>query len=452
MKKHVIACLAGAAALCCLAACGGESLSASTPSVSSAAASQSEASSQPEPTQQPAEAGLLTADLPVEGSLQPVESDIFAGYDHFSAFKNGWAFVLKGNQAGYLSESGEYKPLYTISEEELYSMNLDDIPGSSSPRREDIYFLTQNFACGKNGVVPYYQDGKWGYSDLDGNIIVPPQYTAVEPMNGLALGHRDEEGGAYGGHYVYDLLNEKGEVLFTGSCWADGSLGYYMTIDEEGLGHLYNADGSLVLDNVTHAIAGNRPRPQIDLYEGGVVVDGDQCYGPNPPVEKGTIAVFDRSGNVIGENPEYEILGIESDGSMYISGDGGFGVLDKDFNLVVEPSLSLISDMDENGLRYMRTKATGKIRQYDAQLQEVESQPALTYISGESVQDEETRETIATAYLMDQDGNVVMELESRYLGDINGMYYPTTPLTEGDWMYWCPDADTIQVYHIEKAQ
>ena len=93
---------------------------------------------------------------------------------------------------------------------------------------------------------------------------------------------------------------------------------------------------------------------------------------------------------------------------MYISGDGGFGVLDKDFNLVVEPSLSLISDMDENGLRYMRTKATGKIRQYDAQLQEVESQPALTYISGESVQDEETRETIATAYLMDQDGNAVM--------------------------------------------
>ena len=53
---------------------------------------------------------------------------------------------------------------------------------------------------------------------------------------------------------------------------------------------------------------------------------------------------------------------------------------------------------------------------------------------------------------MDQDGNAVMELESRYLGDINGMYYPTTPLTEGDWMYWCPNADTIQVYHIEKAQ
>ncbi len=24
---------------------------------------------------------------------------------------------------------------------------------------------------------------------------------------------------------LYDLLNEKGEVLFTGSCWASGSLG-----------------------------------------------------------------------------------------------------------------------------------------------------------------------------------------------------------------------------------
>lgn len=432
MNKQIVTCLAGSAALCCLlAACGGETLSSS-----SVPAPVSSSQSQPQPTAQAAEPAALTAEKPVQGSLQPVKSDIFAGYDHFGAFTNGWAFVLKGEQAGYLSETGEYKPLYTVPEQALAEMNIDDIPQELGQKRAEIYYLTKNLACSENGIVPYYQNGLWGYSDLDGNIIVEPVYDRVEPLGDVALAHRQSES-----YRVLDMLNILGEVTYTGECWADDELGYYSVQTESGLATLYNTDGTVVLENLPYGY-GNRPAAPADVYPGGVVLqDG-----------KGSVTVFDRAGNKIAENIDGEVQYIFENGSIYYTSENGSGILDKDGNLIVEDNLSSVSDADESGTCYIRSRLSGKARRYDAQFNEIDSEPALYAVRGDSVQDEETLETVSTVYVVDQDGNNVMELQSRYRGEVYGMYYPTTPLVEGDWMYWCPDESTIEVYQIQKAQ
>ena len=107
MKRYFIQLTALALALCALTACGGQELSLSaTDSVSasqaasedtaedSSSAASETASSQAAGSFTSSNTGKeLTTDLAVEGTLELVETDIFADYDYFGAFTNGWAFV-----------------------------------------------------------------------------------------------------------------------------------------------------------------------------------------------------------------------------------------------------------------------------------------------------------------------------------------------------------------------
>lgn len=420
-----------------LTACGGEKLPTSQiPSVSESTTTGSENTSSA--IQQPAQNKYLTANTAVEGSLQLVESNLFSDYDYYGAFTNGWAFVVKGTEAGYLSEAGEYKPLYSIPAEKLTTIDVFyEMDWEQQSRRDLTYYLTTYYACNENGIVPYYKDGKWGYSDLDGNIIVEPIYTRLTPLGAIGMGCRKDSGSM--SQREYDILDSNGNVIASGNCWADTDLGYYLIEKNQSeMCDLYNVDGSIIATDVWCAY-GNyfRPAVEFETYPGGVKIEG---------------VLYDRTGKKLEVDPAYNIIYINEDGILfYDGGDAGVGALDQNGNVVFEPSISAMSFKDSNG-NYCITLKSGIIRKYDAQFNELPSQPVLDSRFTDSHFDENTGDTINVTTIFNQDGEAVMELEASYPSEFNGMYYNTMYAEEGDWMFWFPNEQTRIVYHVERAQ
>lgn len=424
-----------------LTACGGEKLPTSqVTSVSESTATSSESASSA--TQQPVQNMQLTADMAVEGSLRLVESNLLSEFDYYGAFTNGWAFVAKGSNGGnmsvgYMSEEGEYKPLYTIPKDAMFesSVSYEMETECYNLNRDLIYYLTNHFACNENGVVPYYQDGKWGYSDLDGNIIVEPNYIRLTPLETLGMGCRKDDGSMP--EREYDIFDANGNVIASGNCWADTELGYYIVEkDSMELGDLCNADGSVVLKDVLCGY-GNFFRPMIDTYPGGIVTSG---------------IAYDRTGKKLEIDPSYAICYINEDGFVfYNGGEAGVGVLDQEGNVVIEPSIIAVSVKDDDG-NYIITQKSGIMRKYDAQFNEVPSQLMLNSTLSDSHFDETTGDMVGTVTVFNQDGESIMQLESNYSDDYNGMYCIDAAPMEGDWMYWFPNDTTRIVYHVERAQ
>lgn len=493
MKRYFIQLTALALALCALTACGGQELSLSatdsvsasqaasedTSETSSSATASEAASSQAAGSFTSSNTGTgkeLTTNLAVEGTLELVETDIFADYDYFGAFTNGWAFVVKGNQVGYLSEAGEYKPLYTASLSELFTIDIDyealdslySLKGNSesgftgfSSRRHEIYYLTKAFSCNSEGIVPYYQNGLWGLSDLDGNVVVQPQYHALCLTNNLALCHKSEEGA----NRVYDVLDAKGDLLTTGTRGWVSSDGMYYMIDTDDGNHscIYNNQGTLLLKEVDFAMSYNTYFPtseSMTFCNGGIVINSVEYYdyGLNLPEDvKGTEAsvLIDTQGNILAINPAYDVTYIEANGTMNFKEGDNYGLLDKNFNVIAAPTMDGITSPDENGFIFARTAQTGKMRQYNTQMEE-QTTPCLQTGYLDSTLDETSGDYLRTAVVKDADGTVVQELESRATFDSYGcLYYPTFPLTEGDWMYCYPDfsdGEQPHVYQVKLAQ
>lgn len=442
MKVISVLRLVSAVTLCALlAACGGEPVPVSSSAPLSAPSSASETAPTPEPVP---ESRQLTADLPVEGALTLTESDIFDGYEHVSPFFNGWAFVYKDGQAGYISEEGEYKPLYTVSSEDLYGIDFIGtpsiyVPGTSySSRRGELYWMGQNFRCSESGVVPYYRDGKWGYSDLDGNLVVEPVYDQLTWLGQVGYGLRNEYGESNSGiSPLYDIFNSQGEVIATTATagWADPTLGYYMLYNEQtGNADLYNADGSLVMADIPYS-TGNCPWPDCDVYAGGIVLNGvayDRT-GAELPIDAQTIDLFQGDLLALFDQQLQDDIGTDLNG-----------------NPLLDAGLWLVSDPDENGGRYIGVQGSGSIRLYNAQFEE-QTTPPLLYASQGTLYLNDAGEDVTPIRILDQDGNEVLVLEAVNCPEYP-VYYPAEPLEEGDWLYWCPDRDTLIPYRVTATQ
>lgn len=150
------------------------------------------------------------------GSLQLVDrTEMFSQYDYYGGFTNGWAPVVKGDQFGYLSEQGEERMLYQIPQEELfqklckewdwpipvtplleerleqydfYEFGDEQSNGKQVALNQSYHYLNTQFACSKEGIVPYWKDGLWGYCNLDGQVLVEPQYGFVTPFGAYGAG------------------------------------------------------------------------------------------------------------------------------------------------------------------------------------------------------------------------------------------------------------------------
>lgn len=461
-QKNPLVLRAVGAGLACalLAGCGGEKLAPS----STAAVSVSQAASASEVAAEEQHTGPLTTDTAAQGALTLTENSYpLTSFDHFGAFVNGYAFVVLGDEVGYLSEaSGEVTGVYTIPEDDIFTIDLNDLPARYDPnaefpgtRRAEFAWIAEHFACSESGVVPYYEDGLWGYCDLEGNVLVQPIYNQVSPFGKVAMGRRYEEMAPAASaanstglnqsntagntrQTVYDIIGADGSVLAsTPNGWVDPDLGYYM-VDNEVFGKdsatLYNADGTVVLADVPFGV-GNSPSPSCSCWQDGVILDG---------------VAYDRTGAVIGDGSGKEVQGIGFGGLLLFHDDAGYGVLYPDGTEAVPASLSGINGMAEDGSAFARQKDTGAIRRYDAQLNELPAGPLARAGVGESYADEEQNAIVTPVTLYDQDGREITTLKSTMTG--TPAYTLTTVLEEGDWLYFFPDNATAQAYQLTLAQ
>lgn len=120
-------------------------------------------------------------------------------YDYAQEFKNGYAFAVKGVDAGYVDSKGDFTKCYEISSALLEKMRISGDSLEISPE----------------GLYPYFDaiSEKWGVKDLDtGDIIVPIKYEgAAICQSARIIEHRVE--GTWPGpktNYfeVYDTLHK----------------------------------------------------------------------------------------------------------------------------------------------------------------------------------------------------------------------------------------------------
>ena len=425
--NRTFAARAAALALACtvLTACGGETVSHPGSAVE-APSSVSSQPAEPTPTPEPTTAPVA------EGSLQLTEKEINLGdYELFTMFKNGYAWVWANGEAGYLSEDGQYTALYSISREDIFNIDMERMTSDGFTLQENVEKLTDLYSCSESGIVPFYKDGLWGYCDLSGNVLVQPAYVRISPMGQLGWGARESDAGT-----EYDVLKPDGSVIVSGKiCWCDPRNGYYFVSESDGgIAVLYNADGSVVLEDVSYSF-GNCPMPDFTTWEEGVVVSG---------------VPYDRTGAKLGTDGR-KIVGITAGSRPVFLDDGGFGILNTNGSVAIPDSLRYISDVMADGSIYVEENGTGVLHHYDSEMNVMADGALARAKAGERYADEERRAVIAPVEICDQDGQQIALLESEVdMGEVFSQ--ADGVLKVGDWFYLYATDTTVQTYQFTPAE
>ena len=425
--NRTFAARAAALALACtvLTACGGETVSHPGSAVE-APSSVSSQPAEPTPTPEPTTAPVA------EGSLQLTEKEINLGdYELFTMFKNGYAWVWANGEAGYLSEDGQYTALYSISREDIFNNDMERMTSDGFTLQENVEKLSDLYSCSESGIVPFYKDGLWGYCDLSGNVLVQPAYVRISPMGQLGWGAREGDAGT-----EYDVLKPDGSVIVSGKiCWCDPRNGYYFVSESDGgIAVLYNADGSVVLEDVPYSF-GNCPMPDFTTWEEGVVVSG---------------VPYDRTGAKLGTDGR-KIVGITAGSRPVFLDDGGFGILNTNGSVAIPDSLRYISDVMADGSIYVEENGTGVLHHYDSEMNVMADGALARAKAGERYADEERRAVITPVEICDQDGQQIALLESEVdMGEVFSQ--ADGVLKVGDWFYLYATDTTVQTYQFTPAE
>lgn len=425
--NRTFAARAAALALACtvLTACGGETVSHPGSAVE-APSSVSSQPAEPTPTLEPTTAPVA------EGSLQLTEKETRLGeYELFTMFKNGYAWVWANGEAGYLSEDGQYTALYSISREDIFNIDMERMTSDGFTLQENVEKLSDLYSCSESGIVPFYKDGLWGYCDLSGNVLVQPAYVRISPMGQLGWGAREGDAGT-----EYDVLKPDGSVIVSGKiCWCDPRNGYYFVSESDGgIAVLYNADGSVVLEDVPYSF-GNCPMPDFTTWEEGVVVSG---------------VPYDRTGAKLGTDGR-KIVGITAGSRPVFLDDGGFGILNTNGSVAIPDSLRYISDVMADDSIYVEENGTGVLHHYDSEMNVMADGALARAKAGERYADEERRAVITPVEICDQDGQQIALLESEVdMGEVFSQ--ADGVLKVGDWFYLYATDTTVQTYQFTPAE
>ena len=424
--NRTFAARAAVLALACtvLTACGGETVSHPGSAVE-APSSVSSQTAEPTPTPEPTTAPMA------KGSLQLTEKETKLGdYEIFTMFKNGYAWVWANGEAGYLSEDGQYTALYSISREDIFNIDMERMTSDGFTLQENVEKLSDLYSCSESGIVPFYKDGLWGYCDLSGNVLVQPAYVRISPMGQLGWGAREGDAGT-----EYDVLKPDGSVIVSGKiCWCDPRNGYYFVSESDGgIAVLYNADGSVVLEDVPYSF-GNCPMPDFTTWEEGVVVSG---------------VPYDRTGAKLGTDGR-KIVGITAGSRPVFLDDGGFGILNTNGSVAIPDSLRYISDVMADDSIYVEENGTGVLHHYDSEMNVMADGALARAKAGERYADEERRAVITPVEICDQDGQQIALLESEVdMGEVFSQ--ADGVLKVGDWFYLYATDTTVQTYQFTPA-
>lgn len=258
------------------------------------------------------QAAVQTRWVPV---LDTQYADILNDYHLVGSFHDGVAFAARylpmteedyqqdypmpRVECGYLTLEGEYTPLYVVpselelidpcadmsnlhgesfetfatTEEGLAIFYGDEPECSSMPSLEQQIALDDTFTVGDNGWVPYYENGKWGYCDLNGQVQLAPAYDFVSPFSdgkALVCQYADKV-------YAWSIIDEAGSeiaALDPEYRFALRKMGgeFVFCYDKVGV-RIYNMEGEDLSQGEVMTLH--------YLEQDGYALAGDRVYGPD---------------------------------------------------------------------------------------------------------------------------------------------------------------------------
>lgn len=261
-------------------------------------------------------------------------TDITEGFEAVGLFQNGYAVAVKDGEVGYMNLEGEYQPLYSISMDELVfsPMITPLIPFYSGGQDDKIAiakFLHSKLACSEDGIVPYYANGKWGYSDVKGNVIVEPVYDYVEPFGkNYGVAYRlKADGETYPTPLNLEMIDKNGNVVATSenSLHCNDNEGVYCVYEEAseqqlGAGNLqlYNVQGKLLYEGTADG---------MDNYGYGST-DLKLCFEGYRVFNTETLLydLYDYNGNQLASGIEKEVTNVNKDGWFFYTENEKYGL------------------------------------------------------------------------------------------------------------------------------
>ena len=398
-----------------------------------------------------------TADPDVEMERVPVVDtsveNVLNDFDIVGGFHNGVAFAAnykvpkteeeleaagyQGSyevECGYVTLDGDFTELYTVPYEyELlgpesdffdsvrdtgvlfyesfeggaivsgtYEEFLEEIGGICVPYASEQRSIDETFAIGENGWVPYYENGMWGYCDLEGNVTLAPAYDFVEPfIDGQALVCMFD-----GTNYSWSLIDETGaqktafepcESFAVRQPGSDFILFYSRLSNCE----LRRLDGTQVDETTMHQ----------DYIDSGTGV-----------LTKGfSKRVYDTEGNLLYEDDRIQYdTGVQDGCTAYTDGTY-FGILGSDGTVRCEARFIEILHLAPEGF-YAREQGKTGLGLYDYDGKLIEEAPACAWVT----------ESTAHGYeVYDGEGNLLAE----YPGDYYVEMYGSTFFTEDGFAY-----------------
>ena len=121
-------------------------------------------------------------------------------YDDVEDFKEGFARVSNDGKYGYINKTGKLVVPIIYERPAIGSVN------------DQIFLDGTDFS---EGFARVYKDGKWGFVDTTGEVIVPLIYDEVYPFNGgLSAGFKD------GKLSIFEIVEKPISVIVNGSALA----------------------------------------------------------------------------------------------------------------------------------------------------------------------------------------------------------------------------------------
>ena len=292
---------------------------------------------------------------------------------------------------------------------------LEEMGGICVPYASEQRAIDETFAVGDNGWVPYYENGLWGYCDLEGNVMLAPAYDFVEPFyDGQALVCMFD-----GLNYSWSLIDETGaqQAAFEPCEFfavRQPDSGYALFYNRLKTCKLLRLDGTQVDEETS-------PQSYIDS-------------GSNVLTKGFTKHVYDADGNLLYEDDRIVFDTGVQDGCTAYSDGTYYGILGADGTVCCEARFIELYQLAPEGF-YAREQGKAAVGLYDYDGSLIEEAPACAFV---------TESTAGGYEVYDGAGNMLAE----YPGDYYVEMYGDTFFTQDGFAYLRLSDEKFVTLHI----
>ena len=231
-------------------------------------------------------------------------------------------------------ETGEYKTkVINKDNKELYTEYNIISPLENSDNSGNLWY--------EEDVFMVQKDGKYGLIDIDGKVILEPEYEEIYTLKGLKNSILIKKDGKFG------LVNAKGAVIINPEYssiekFDDDYRHGYITVDSNQKYGLVSYAGSKILENNYEKI--------------------DQIYGENyfSIQEGGKQKIINSKGEKVLESGFDKITQINSDGLVFVK-DNKYGFMNFDGSEIIKPTYTDLKEINTGILRFQKDGKYGAI-------------------------------------------------------------------------------------------